>query len=83
MASLLSNIKAVVLKGHFLATLAMFLFIGLMVVENDMAKRGLLLLPVIVCFYAAKLLFTLEQAERVDDIIARYKAVQEKKKQAI
>lgn len=83
MASLLSNIKEVVLRGQFLVTLAMFLFIGLMVIENDAGRRALLLLPVIICFYAAKMLFTLEQAARVDDIIARYKTVQEKKKQEI
>lgn len=83
MASLLSNIKEVVLRGQFLATLAMFLFIGLMVVENDAGKRAMLLLPVIISFYAAKMLFTLEQTARVDDIIARYTSAQEKKKQAI
>jgi len=58
---------------HFLATLAMFLFIALMVIENDQTARALLLLPVVASWFASKLLFSMDQAEKVKDIIQRNK----------
>jgi len=76
---LVSGIREVVLRSQFVATLAMFFFIALMVVQDDAGSRALLLLPVIVSYYVAKLLFSMEQKERVDRIIEKLKARNESK----
>jgi energy-coupling factor transporter transmembrane protein EcfT len=77
MASLLSDIKAVVLRAQFLATLAMFLFITIMVIQNDITIRAFLLLPVVLSYYLSKLLFVREMQERTDKIIEKVRARQE------
>ncbi len=77
MTSLFSDIKAVVFKAQFLAALAMFFSIALMVIQNDIAIRALLLLPVVFFYYLSKILFVKEQTERVDRIIEKVKARQE------
>ena len=58
-------------KFHFLAALAMFAFIAMMVVENDVAKRALLLVPIVICFTLSRILFSMDQANMVEDIVAR------------
>jgi hypothetical protein len=77
MASMLSDIKAVILRAQFLATLAMFLTVALMVVQDSIAMRAFLLLPVVFFYYLSKILFAREQQERVDRIIAKIKAEQQ------
>jgi Sec-independent protein secretion pathway component TatC len=76
MASLFLDIKAVVLRGQFLAALVMFLSIALMVMQNDITTRALLLVPVVLFYYLSKILFAREQQERVDRIIEKVKSGQ-------
>jgi len=59
-------IAKLVPKLHFIAALAMFLFIAFMVVENDQAKRAFLLVPVVICYAASRILFAMDQANMVD-----------------
>jgi Sec-independent protein secretion pathway component TatC len=73
MSSILSIVKTSVTKLHFIAGLVMFLFIAFIVVENDMAKRALLLLPVVIFYSLSKVLFSMDQAEMVKDILERQK----------
>jgi hypothetical protein len=77
MASLFSDIKAVVLRAQFLATLAMFFSVALMAIQNDITIRAFLLLPVVLFYYLSKLLFAKEQEERVSKILAKIKAERE------
>jgi hypothetical protein len=77
MASLFSDIKAVVFRAQFIATLAMFLSITLMVVQGDMTIRAFLLLPVILFYYLSKILFAKELQDKVDKLIEKAKARQE------
>ena len=77
MASLFSDIKTVVLRAQFLATLAMFLSITLMVVQSDMTIRAFLLLPVILFYYLSKILFAKELQDKVDKLIEKTRARQE------
>ena len=73
MSSLLSAIKALVLKLHFIAGLAMFIFIALMVVENDMTKRALLLLPVVLFYVLSRVLQAADQSAMAGEMMERYK----------
>lgn len=60
-------------KLHFIVGLGMFLFVGLMVVSDDVTARALLLLPVVLSFMAAKILHTIDQANEVEDMMWRYR----------
>lgn len=60
-------------KLHTIAGLAMFLFIAMIVVENDTWARAMLLLPVVICYMLSKVLFSMDQANMVKDIVARQK----------
>ena len=51
-------------KFNFLATLAMFFFVAMMVVEESMEIRAYLLLPVVLFWYLSKMLFTIDQLEK-------------------
>ncbi|MEW6722285.1 MAG: hypothetical protein AB1324_03420 [Candidatus Micrarchaeota archaeon] len=73
----LGPILSVLGKLHFLTGLAMFVFIGLMVVEGSMMNRALLLTPVVLLFFASKVFYAIEQAEFVDGIIRRYRGKQD------
>lgn len=66
-------LKTILGKFNFLASLAMFFFIALMVVEDGAAARAMLLLPVIICWFAAKVLYSMDQAEAVKDMMRRRK----------
>lgn len=77
MASLLSDIKTVVFRAQFLATLAMFLSITFMVIQSDITIRAFLLLPVILFYYLSKILFAKELQDKTDKIIEKVKAKQE------
>jgi len=61
------------IRPDFIVSLAMFVFIALMVVSNDITLRALLLVPVVLLFTVSKLLYTMDQSKRVDDVIERYK----------
>lgn len=73
MSSLLSTLKAFVLKLHFIAGLVMFLFVALMVVENDMTKRVLLLLPVVLFYALSRILQAMDQSAMTQEMMERYK----------
>jgi hypothetical protein len=60
-------------KLHTAAGLAMFLFVAMMVVEKDINIRALLLLPIVVCYMLSKVLFSMDQANMVKDIVERQK----------
>ncbi|MFH1785539.1 MAG: hypothetical protein ABH842_03850 [Candidatus Micrarchaeota archaeon] len=60
-------------KLHFIVGLGMFLFVGLMVVSDDVDARALLLLPIVIMFMAAKILHTIDQANELEDMMYRYK----------
>lgn len=60
-------------KLHFLASLAMFAFIAMMVVESDVGTRAMLLLPIVVCYAASRILFSMDQADMVKGILERNK----------
>ena len=77
MASLFLDIKTVVFRAQFLATLVMFFSIALMVLQNDITIRALLLIPVVLFYYLSKILFAKEQQERVSKIIEKVKAEQQ------
>ncbi len=62
-------IKRLLGKMYFVATLATFFFIALIVIQNDLAIRALLLLPVVVCYFLAWALYSMNQADMVHDII--------------
>lgn len=51
-------------KFNFLATLAMFFFVAMMVVEQSMEIRAFLLLPIVFFWYVAKILYTLDRLEK-------------------
>jgi len=73
MSSFLSTLKALVLKLHFIAGLAMFLFVALMVVENDMTKRALLLLPVVLFYALSRILQAMDQSAMTQEMLERCK----------
>ncbi len=77
MASLLSSIMEVVLRAQFLSALAMFFSIALMVVQDDIAVRAFLLVPVIFFYYLSKVLFAKELQDKAGKIIEKVKAGQE------
>jgi hypothetical protein len=60
-------------KLHFVIGLGMFLFIALMVVEDDIMKRALLLVPIVLLFWGSKVLFALDQANMTADMMRRYR----------
>ncbi|MFH1520117.1 MAG: hypothetical protein ABID61_00580 [Candidatus Micrarchaeota archaeon] len=60
-------------KLHFIVGLGMFLFVGLMVVSDDVNARALLLLPIVISFMAAKILHTIDQANEVEGMMWRYR----------
>ena len=60
-------------KFHFVFSFAMFLFIALMVVSESQTARALLLLPVVLCYGVAHLLFAADQAQTVGEIMENYK----------
>jgi hypothetical protein len=61
-------------KLHFIVGLAMFLFIALMVVEDDLMMRALLLAPIVLLFWGSKVLFAIDQANMAADMMRRYKS---------
>jgi hypothetical protein len=69
----LGFLLALISKMHFIVGLGMFLFVGLMVVEDSLTARALLLLPVVLLFMASKVLFAIDQANSVDDMMRRYR----------
>jgi hypothetical protein len=60
-------------KMHFIVGLGMFVFIGLLVVSDDVTTRALLLLPIVIMFMLSKVLHAIDQANQVEDIMYRYK----------
>ena len=78
MPSVLSILKTLLGKLNIIAALAMFFFIALMVVENDMAARAFLLIPVVILYFLSKILFSIDQANMVQDILERQKKGQGK-----
>jgi hypothetical protein len=66
-------LKKLVPKLHFIAALGMFLFIAFMVVENDQTARVFLLVPIVICYMVSKVLFAMDQANMVQDIVERQK----------
>ncbi|MEW6035559.1 MAG: hypothetical protein AB1529_03020 [Candidatus Micrarchaeota archaeon] len=68
-----SFLLALISKMHFIVGLGMFLFVALMVVEDSLTARALLLLPVVLLFMASKVLFAIDQANSVDDMMRRYR----------
>lgn len=64
---------SVITKMHFIFALVMFFFVALMVVEDDLARRAFLLLPIIALDIISKVLFSLDQIDRLDTVLERYK----------
>ncbi len=62
-----------VAKLHFIIGLGMFLFIALMVVEDSLMMRALLLVPVVLLFWGSKVLFAIDQANMAADMMRRYR----------
>ncbi len=60
-------------KFHFIFALGMFFFIALIVVSESTTARALLLLPVVLCYGIAHILFAADQAEMVREMMERYK----------
>jgi hypothetical protein len=60
-------------KLHLLATLAMFFFIAMMVVEGEMRIRALLLIPVVLLFMLTKVMYSIDQKVSTDKIVKHYK----------
>jgi hypothetical protein len=60
-------------KFHFIFALGMFFFIALIVVSPSTTARALLLLPVVLCYGIAHILFAADQAEMVGLMMERYK----------
>jgi hypothetical protein len=60
-------------KLHFLATLAMFFFIAMMVVEDEMAVRALLLIPVVLVFVLQKIMYSIDQQVSTEKIVKEYR----------
>jgi uncharacterized membrane protein len=60
-------------KYHFIFALAMFFFIALITVSPSQTARALLLLPVVLSYGIAHILFAADQAEMVRDMMERYK----------
>lgn len=64
---------SVITKMHFVFGLVMFLFIAMMVIEDDMARRAMLLLPIIIFDIITKMLYSMDQIDRMDDLVEKYK----------
>jgi hypothetical protein len=60
-------------KLHFGASLAMFFFIAMMVVEDEMAVRALLLVPVVLLFMLTKVMYSIDQQVSTEKIVKHYK----------
>ena len=60
-------------KFHFIFALAMFFFIALITVSQSQTARALLLLPVVLSYGIAHILFAADQAEMVRVMMERYK----------
>ena len=60
-------------KAHFLASLAMFFFIVLIVVNEDIAIRAFLLVPVVFLYALSKVMYSIDQKASTDEIIKKYK----------
>ena len=60
-------------KLHFLASLAMFFFIVLMVVNDDIGIRAILLVPVVFFYALSKVMYSIDQKVSTDEIIKKYK----------
>lgn len=58
---------------HFIVGLGMFLFIALMVVEDSLMMRALLLVPIVLLFWGSKVLFAIDQANMAADMMRRYR----------
>ncbi|MBD3210460.1 hypothetical protein GF318_03705 [Candidatus Micrarchaeota archaeon] len=58
---------------HFLAALAMFFFIALMVLEEDRFIRALMLLPVVLFYTLSKVMYSIDQKASTDRIVEKYK----------
>ena len=66
-------LTALAKKLHFVFSLVMFLFIALMVVEDELPKRAMLLLPIIFFDIISKVLFSLDQIDRLDIVLDKYR----------
>ena len=58
----------ILLPLHFILSFAMFFFIVLIVVEEDIAVRVFLLVPVVICWSASKVLYSMDQAAKIDEM---------------
>jgi len=72
--AILSTLKKMLFKLHFIAGLAMLFFVVLMVLEDDQTVRALLLVPVAVLYTASRILLSADNAATTSEIIERYKA---------
>ncbi|MBI5227194.1 hypothetical protein HY988_01280 [Candidatus Micrarchaeota archaeon] len=73
MSEAISAIKSLITKMHFIVALAMFFFIALMVINDDLTQRALLLVPVVICYLISKILFAMDQADMTKNMMERYK----------
>ncbi len=80
MSALISTLKSLITKMHFIAALVMFFFIALIVVTDDLAQRAFLLAPVAICYLASKILFAIDQAELTKQMMEKYKNTINKEK---
>lgn len=71
--SLFVSLAEYLSKLHFLFSLAMFFFIAIMVVSDDLTTRALLLLPVVLLFSLSKIMYSIDQKTSTDAIIKKYK----------
>lgn len=60
-------------KFHFIFALGMFLFIALAVMSESKTTRALLLLPIVLSYGIAHILYAADQAEMVKGMMKNYK----------
>lgn len=60
-------------KFHFIFTLGMFLFIAFAVMSESKTMRALLLLPIVLSYGIAHILYAADQAEMVNGMMKNYK----------
>ncbi len=77
------SLPAVIPKLHFVFGLAMFLFVAMMVVEEDLSRRALLLLPIVILDIISKILFSMDQIGRLDGVLDVYKNNMETQKEKL
>ena len=65
------SVLSVLVRMHFVFGLIMFLFVALIVVEDDMQKRALMLVPVIITDLVAKVMYSLDQIERLEIVLEK------------